>query len=229
METLNNLIKQNPQENGASEKPKRNSKDDGRKEAFMKKFPTTTSLKCRFSPKSLGYYLSEKERTLNEYSPNLHEIDIIYGEGTSTEMLTEMYLSVYRLSTIKEPFTMETATQAASLFFGSYRKNCNLYQMMLYFAMYPTMFKSSYFQFDTTDILRQYGAKFMPWYQSQTTEDEQTEPAQARTTEPRGIEARDIYLREQIRKGADVRQGGLYRFGFVSEYELQRLEMKVYS
>ena len=156
------------------------------------------------------------------------KVDSIYGKGTATDLLTDMYLSVYRLSTIKEPFTIETANQAASLFLGSYRKTCNLYQMMLYFAMYPTMFKSSYFQFDTTDILRQYGAKFMPWYQSQTTEDEQTEPVQARTTEPKGIEARNIYLREQIRKGVDVRQGGLYRFGFVSEDELRKIEMEIW-
>lgn len=186
-------------------------------------------LNSRFSPKYLGFFLTEKERTINEYSPNLHEIDTIYGKGTSTNLLTEMYLSVYRLSTIKEPFTIETATQAASLFFGSYRKSCNLYQMMLYFAMYPTTFKSSYFQFDTTDILRQYGAKFIPWFQSQTTDEEQEQPVQTRTAEPRGIEARNIYLREQIRKGADVRQGGLYRFGFVTEEEIQQLEREVYS
>lgn len=186
-------------------------------------------LNSRFSPKYLGFFLTEKERTINEYSPNLHEIDTIYGKGTSINLLTEMYLSVYRLSTIKEPFTIETATQAASLFFGSYRKSCNLYQMMLYFAMYPAMFKGSYFQFDTTDILRQYGAKFMPWYQSQTTEEEEpTQPVQ-RTTEPTGIEARNIYLCEQIRKGADVRQGGLYRFGFVTEEEVQQLEREIYT
>jgi len=229
METLNNLIKQNPQGSAASEKRKSISANDGRKEAFMKKFPTAQMLTKYFNPTRLGFYLSEKTRCIEEYSPNLQQIDNIYGKGVSVDLLTELYLSTYRLSTIKEPFARETATQAASLFFGSYRKTCNLYQMMLYFAMYPTTFKSSYFQFDTTDILRQYGAKFLPWYQSQATEDEQTEPVQASTTEQRGIEARNIYLREQIRKGADVRQGGLYRFGFVSEDELQRLEMEVYS
>lgn len=190
----------------------------------MRRFPTAQTLTKSFNPTRLGFYLSEKTRCLEEYSPNLQQIDDIYGKGVSVDLLTELYLSTYRLSTIKEPFTQETATQAASLFFGSYRKTCNLYQMMLYFAMYPTMFKSSYFQFDTTDILRQYGAKFIPWYQSQTTEEEeQTQPVQ-RTTEPTGIEARNIYLQEQLRQGADIRQGGLYRFGFVTEWELQQLE-----
>lgn len=190
----------------------------------MRKFPTAQALKKSFSPARLGFYLSDKERCCREYAPSLMQVDSIYGKGTATDLLTDMYLSVYRLSTIKEPFTIETANQAASLFLGSYRKTCNLYQMMLYFAMYPTMFKSSYFQFDTTDILRQYGAKFLPWYQSQTTDEEEPQRPVARPSEPVGLEARDIYLREQIRNGADIRQGGLYRFGFVTEWELQQLE-----
>lgn len=182
-----------------------------------------------FSPDRLGYYLSDRERCLKEYSPTLDKVDALFGKDTSIYILRELYISLYKLSTVKEPFTQETATQAASLFFGSYRKTCNLYQMMLYFAMYPTTFKSSYFQFDTTDILRQYGAKFIPWFQSQTTDDTPTEPVQTRQTEPRGIEARNIYLREQIRKGVDVRQGGLYRFGFVTEEEVQQLEREMYT
>jgi hypothetical protein len=98
---------------------------------------------------------------LREYSPTLDKVDALFGKDTSVYILRELYLSLYRLSTVKEPFTTDTALTAASLFYGSYRRTCNLYQMMLYFAMYPAMFKGSYFQFDTTDILRQYGAKFI--------------------------------------------------------------------
>lgn len=196
---------------------------------FLLKFPTAQALKKSFDPARLGFYLSEKTRCLEEYSPNLQQIDGIYGKGVSVDLLTELYLSVYRLSTIKEPFSRETATQAASLFYGSYRKTCNLYQMMLYFAMYPTTFKDTYFQFDTTDILRQYGAKFMPWYQSQTSDEDSKEQSVKSRREPRGIDARNIYIREQIRKGVDVRQGGLYRFGFVSEEELQQLEREMFT
>lgn len=229
METITNLFKQNPQGSGASEKRKSISANDGRKEEFMRRFPTAQNLKKSFDPTRLGFYLSEKSRCLTEYSPNLQQIDDIYGKGVSVDLLTELYLSTYRLSTIKEPFTQETATQAASLFFGSYRKTCNLYQMMLYFSMYPTTFKSSYFQFDTTDILRQYGAKFLPWYQSQTTDEEQEQQVQTRQTEPRGIDARNIYLKEQMRNGKDIRQGGLYLFGFVTEEEVQQLEREMYT
>lgn len=219
----------NPQGSGASERTKKHSAGNEKDSAFQKKFGSQQKLMTCFSPDRLGYYLSDKERCLMEYSPTLDKVDALFGKDTSVYILRELYLSLYRLSTVKEPFTADTALTAASLFYGSYRKTCNLYQMMLYFAMYPAMFKSSYFQFDTTDILRQYGAKFMPWYKSQTTEDEQpTQPVQ-RTTEPTGIEARNIYLKEQLRQGADIRQGGLYRFGFVTEEELQQLEREVYS
>ena len=98
--------------------------------------------------------------------------------------------------------------------------------MMLYFGRYMTHYKGSYYQFDTTDILRQYGAKFLPWYQSQTTEEEEQPKQTIPTREPRGLEARDIYIKDCISKGIDVRDGGLYKFGFITEWELQHLEQE---
>ena len=177
-----------------------------------------------FSPARLGYYLTDRDRCLKEYSPTLDIVDELFGKDTATSILQEMYLSLYRLSTIKEQFSIETARVAASVFFGTYRTKCNLYQMMIYFAMYPTHFKGTYFQFDTTDILRQYGAKFLPWYQSQTTEEEEQPKQTFRAHEPRGLEARDIYIKDCIRNGIEVRDGGLYKFGFITEWELQHLE-----
>ena len=225
METIKDIMTTTSlQGSGASERTKKHSAGNEKDLAFQKKFGSQQKLMTCFSPDRLGYYLSDKERCLREYSPTLDKVDALFGKDTSVYILRELYLSLYRLSTVKEPFTTDTALTAASLFFGSYRRTCNLYQMMLYFAMYPAMFKGSYFQFDTTDILRQYGAKFLPWYQSQTTDDDEPQRPVARPSEPVGLEARDIYLMEQIRNGADIRQGGLYRFGFVTEWELQQLE-----
>ena len=167
---------------------------------------------------------------LNEPSVLLTDIDMIYGTNEmAVYILRDQFIALYKLSTAKEEFSNETARNVAGIFFGTYGNRCTLNQMMLYFGKYPVAYKTTFSQFDSSDILRQYGAKFIPWFQSQTTEDEQEQPVQTRTAEPRGIEARNIYLREQIRKGADVRQGGLYRFGFVTEDELQQLEREVYS
>lgn len=155
----------------------------------------------------------------------LSDLDAMYG---TTEMaisiIREHFAALYKLSTAKEEFGYETAKNVAGIFFGTYGSRCTLNQMMLYFGKYPVAYKTTFALFDSSDILRQYGAKFIPWFQSQANEDEQEQPVQTRQTEPRGIEARNIYLREQIRKGADVRQGGLYRFGFVTEWELQQIE-----
>lgn len=225
-------MNKNQQGSGASVKPTRASKEHLRQlmqdgyNRTMRKFPTSSSLGDFYNPKNWGLCLTYQSQILTEPCIYLCDVDKAYGKGSATNIVQKQYIGQYQLSTVKEPFSEETASVAASLFVATYGDKCTLNLMMLYFGRYMTHYKGSYYQFDSTDILRQYGAKFLPWYQSQTTEEEQQEQPQ-RTHAPRGLEARDIYIKDCIRNGIEVRDGGLYRFGFVTEWELQHLEQEV--
>ncbi len=99
-----------------------------------------------------------------------------------------------------------------------------MYALIVYFAQYLTEYKASFAQFDVQDILLQFSKKFLPWWRGRLAEVKNIAPQQQRAeTDP--IAERNAYLLEEyIANGYDVRQSGLYAYGFITEDEVKELE-----
>lgn len=192
----------------------------------MRVFPTAEKLYRFFDSSYWGYCLSLQDKCLAAPCIKLCQVDHCYGtNGIATNIIVNQCLGLYKLSAAKEAFTTDAARVAAELFLGMYGDRCNLYEMMIYFARYPMVYKSTFYQFDVEDILKQYGAQCLPWLMSKSRTEDDGVVEDARTI--RGIEAHNIWVENYIRNGGDIRQGGLYRFGFLTEEEVVQHEKKL--
>lgn len=192
----------------------------------MRVFPTVQKLHKFFNPSHWGYCLTYQPKCLEQPCIRLRDVDACYEtRGVANTILMSQYHGIYNLSSAKEKFTTDAARIAADLFLGLYGNRCTLYEMMLYFGKYSSVYKSSYYQFDVQDILKQFGAKYLPWLTSQCVQPEENYMEETGTV--KGEEARNIWIEDIIKNGNDIRQGGLYRFGLLSEDEVVRVERQL--
>lgn len=122
----------------------------------------------------------------------------------------------------------EAANNAAALFVAKYGNQCTLYGVMLYFGNYSTEYKSSFAQFDVQDVLQQFSKKFLPWWQSRLGREQNSKATiKDDDTRPRGIEALKIYIKRTLSEGGDIRAGGLYRQGQITEALIAECEKEI--
>lgn len=178
-----------------------------------------------------AYALQHQSECLSYPCITLRMIDGLYGtDGAAQAIVKTQLVGVYQLSTARDQYNDNAAVMAAGLFVSKYGYECTLYAMMLYFGNYLTEYKSSFAQYDVQDVLQQFGRKFLPWWR-QKRERGRTPVGEATGTKaagvPTGREAMLIHLRRCVRDGTDIRQGGLYRTGLVSDADIERAEREV--
>lgn len=179
-----------------------------------------------------AYALQHQSECLSYPCITLRMVDAVYGsDGAALAVIKNQLVGVYQLSTAKDQYNANSVSMAAGLFISKYGHECTLYAMMLYFGNYLTEYKSSFAQYDVQDVLQQFGKKFLPWWRSRRERDRSvTGIGTGGRTVPRvptGREAILIHLRRCVRDGTDIRQGGLYRTGFVTDADIERAEREV--
>lgn len=179
-----------------------------------------------------AYALGHQEECLTYPCITLRMIDGLYGtDGAAQAIVKAQLVGVYQLSTARDQHNDNAAAMAAGLFVSKYGHECTLYAMMLYFGNYLTEYKSSFAQYDVQDVLQQFGRKFLPWWRSRRERGrgvaDSGSVGRPMPGVPVGREAMLIHLRRCVRDGTDIRQGGLYRTGFVTDADIERAEREV--
>lgn len=175
-----------------------------------------------FSASNWGYMLSHMDECMKSPCITLSQVDAVYKtEGVARELVKNQLVSIYSMSTAKEPYNQGAAVMAADVFIAKYGHKCTLYAMMIYFANYLTEYKSSYSQYDIQDILQQFGKKFLPWWNSRAAryQEKKDEDAGKQVGRPALVSwfARRLLEGETV---DDLRKSSLYEMGIVSDKDI---------
>ncbi len=193
-------------------------------EQFKQQFPDVTKLYNFFAPTKWGYAIAHTNECLTYPCIVLRHVDEIYHcGGVAQNIVRNQLVGLYQMTTAKEPYNANAANIAADLFIAKYGHECTLYDTMLYFANYLTEYKSSFAQYDTQDILQQFNRKYLSWKRARLGQLHVDAP-KLENKAPTGKQALEIWLRKAVNDGVNVRQGGLYKMGFVNETDVQRIE-----
>ena len=194
---------------------------------FKQQFPDVTKLYNFFAPSMWGYAIAHTTECLTYPCITLRQVDDLYHcGGVAQNIVRNQFVGLYQMTTAKEEYNVKSANIAADLFIAKYGHECTLYDIMLYFGNYITEYKSSFAQFDMQDILLQYNKKFLPWKRARMGQQLEDVP-KLDSKAPTGKDGLEEWLRKSISNGDDVRKGGLYSMGFVTEADVQRIEPKI--
>lgn len=180
-----------------------------------------------FSPVNVAKAVTNESECVSRPCITLREVDKVYKDGTSQSIIRNLISGLYSMSLTKERMPYEAVNNAAALFVAKYGHQCTLYGVMLYFGNYSTEYKTSYAQFDVQDILQQFHKKFLPWWQSRISRARNSETTTDEDTRPRGQEALKIYIKEILSNGGDIRAGGLYKMGRITEALIAECQKEV--
>ena len=216
------------QQNGQQTESRKSSKT--RKEKiraeFKERFPTAEAVTAAFCPSNWIRCLTHLNECLTYPCITLAEVDSVYNaEGLAQSLVELQITAIFRMSVFKTEMGYSSVNEAATNFVANHGNECTLYAMMIYFGKYLSEFKSTFKDFDIADILRQFNVKFLPWWRSLLSHTEPEKPAQ--TGRPTGIEGLRQYLRNSIREGYDLRQGGLYAMKVITDKDIRQAEEEV--
>lgn len=194
-------------------------------EEFRQSFPSIGDVYRFFSPSMWGYVQSHKEECATRPCITISQVDDVYGVvGGARWIVKEQITGIYSLGMNREPMNTKAQDLAADLFVSRYGSS-TLYALMVYFSGYLTDYKSSYASYDVQDILQQFGKKFLPQWRTKTGVP--VERVKSDAGRPVGREALLLYLRKKAESGEDLRSGGLYEFGYVTEDTIREVEQQL--
>lgn len=102
---------------------------------------------------------------------------------------------------------------AAGLFYGLYGPRITPYALVLYFALYPAKYKTSWRDYDPQELMQKC-EDFLTWWQTKLEKPEEDQPAKRD-----GVtidEALMLWMAEGM-TDAQIREGGLYRMGRITD------------
>ena len=173
--------------------------------------------------------LSNKHECIRRPCITLNMLDCLYEvQHAARYVIKSQLLGLYGMSMSKEPFNENNAEITADLFLSRYGNECTMYMMMIYFSSYLMDYKGSYTPFDVQDILKQFRDKFLiQWNASVDAYNNPYKEQERKSTSPAGTEALMIWLNNALNKGEDVRMGGLYRLGIVTETMIAEAQSRI--
>lgn len=194
-------------------------------EKFLEDFPITNSVMDFFAPKNWGRAQKNKDVWGKMESVSLGQLDAVYGEEGLAKVVVKANLAgIYSMGMNREMMNQQTADVTADLFVARYGYECTPYQMLIYFGGYLTDYKGTYQNYDVQDILMQFSKKFVPWMVQKKGVKEVKEVQKKVAEGPTGTEGLKAYLRIKLAKGENLRDGGLWRFGFINEAIVEEIE-----
>gem|GEM_PF-2900367 len=195
-----------------------------KKDIFFQKFATSGDVLRTFSPDNWGIFLQKQEKCFTAPKVSLVDVAEHYGQETAKELIKQQFLGLLRLCS--GTINTRGAEAAADLFNSLYGRQLTPYSLMLYFALYPTKYKDTFREFDTQDILKQCG-KFLEWWATQQPHAEE-EQQQARGDAVSINELLLMWLAEG-RTIEQIKQGGLYRFGMITDTMIAEAQKQLTS
>lgn len=197
---------------------------------FKKDFPTIQKVFNSYGADKWDYVLDNIPAAVNYQAPTLSQLDSIYGsEGAGKALfvnqLTAYYTMVERSG---KPMNQQAADLAARQFVGKYGKQCTPPMLLAYFANYSD-FKGTLRDFDTEDIIQQYGKKFIKWWGDKTAQFyKPEEPEKTNDSTLSGKEALIELVAKWLKDGEtqnDIKnpqKHGLYKYGAITDEIIEK-------
>ena len=193
-------------------------------EAFMKVFPTSANLDF-FTAQNWPFALEYTEQMLTRPSIPLAALDEAYNtDGLALQIVKAQFEGLHQISGSREP-APKTADLAAKMFVAKYGQACTPFDMMIYFANYPLEYKTTFAMFDVQDILAQYAKKYLVWKRNKR-QGQQSEPQPKQQGANGDVVTLDQLLMLWFAEGRtieQIKQGGLYRFGMITDEMIMRI------
>ena len=167
---------------------------------------------------------------VNYQAPTLSQLDIIYGTTGAGKALFVNQLTAYytMIERSGKPMNQQAADLAARQFMGRYGKQCTPPMLLTYFANYSE-FKGTLRDFDTEDIIMQFGKKFLKWWGEKTNQFyKPEEPEKTNDSTLSGKEALIELVAKWLKDGEtenDIKnpeKHGLYRYGVITDEIIEK-------
>lgn len=149
---------------GLMKRPCDSYNQEEREEAmtFRKAFPSELSVATYFVPGRWDDFLDNPKRSTEFPSVTLRMLDVLYRDGLAVSLVKNNLVGIFTVTRPRDPLCVQAIELTAKMFVGKYRAELSVYGMQHFFATYLTDIKSSFSQFDLTDVLRQCGKVYMP-------------------------------------------------------------------
>lgn len=193
---------------------------------FMKDYPNISFVYEAFAPSQWGKTQRMKEELAVKPCITLGQLDDLYDVPGAAKMVVKANLGgVYSLGMNREMMNQQTADMAADLFVARYGNECTMYGVMIYFSGYLMDYKGTYMNYDVQDILLQFTKKFLPWYRVRQGKKEVK--VEEVPSGPCGLDGLMVYLRMKYNRNENLREGGLWDNGFVTEEMVTKVEIEM--
>lgn len=183
---------------------------------FNDQFPTVQDVLNVFAPCNWGMFVREQDRCIAAPNVTLAMISEYYDSSTSMELVINQYKGLHDLASTTE-YNAKSVALAADLFLSSYMNELTPYSTVLYFAKYPATFKTSYRDFDVTDIMQMCRKKFLPWWNQMKAQLAERQAQSEQHT--KGVTLQEAIVRWMLQGCSDkcIREGGLYAVGKITD------------
>ena len=162
---------------------------------------------------------------VNYQAPTLSQLDNIYGtNGAGKSLFVNQLVAYYTMiERSGKPMNQQAADLAARQFIGRYGKQCTPPMLLAYFANYSE-FKGTLRDFDTEDIIMQFGKKFLKWWGDKTSQFYQPELSDNTDSgKPHGKEGLIELVVKWLKNGEtenDIKnpeKHGLFKYGVITD------------
>ena len=201
---------------GLMKRPCDSYNQEEREEAmtFRKVFPSELSVVTYFVPGRWDDFLDNPKRSMEFPSVTLRTLDMLYRDGLAVSLVKNNLVGIFTVTRPRDPLCVQTIELTAKMFVAKYRAELSVYGMQHFFATYLTDIKSSFSQFDLTDVLRQCGKAYMPKWRERVARVGRTQEAEGHQKQEKnltGMPALVAYFkREYVDKGIDIRTSPLF-------------------
>lgn len=197
-------------------------------EAFKARYPTAGELIAKFAPANWPKAIMAANDYATMPAVAMAQVDKMYNaQGLATQLLRNQLCGIYKHTPAKQSYDDSMIELTAQMFLAKYGYQCTPYSMMVYFGNYIIEYKTTYSSFDTQDIMQQYKAKFLPWWNKLGCKDIQQNQHQQKKSKVVGKEAMYQYLSGRLLAGEsieDVRNCNLAKIGFVTEKDWEKIQ-----
>lgn len=180
---------------------------------FRQRFPKLENVYKAFGPSSWRYALEHVDKAVQMTAPSLNRLNLIYHTVDADTTLFMKHFAAYYLMAERssKPLGEEVCKSAAALFLGRNGTECTPIKLLCYFANYSVL-KDSFRELDPEDIIVQYSKKFRVWWGNQIARYFNIgKKVQAGSSQPCGIYALRLVVREWLEEGGDPREHTLYK------------------
>ena len=214
---------------GLMKRPCDSCNQEEREEAmtFRKAFPSELSVATYFVPGRWDDFLDNPKRSTEFPSVTLRMLDVLYRDGLAVSLVKNNLVGIFTVTRPRDPLCVQAIELTAKMFVGKYRAELSVYGMQHFFATYLTDIKSSFSQFDLTDVLRQCGKVYMPKWRERVARVGRTQEAEGRRKQEKkltGMPALVAYFKcEYVDKGIDIRTSPLFNAELFKGTELEQI------